>query len=247
VSAFLAILRRELLSFWVSPLAWVLLVVFLLLQGLSFHLTVQHFAHFTTLAVDYGPIQGYFGSPFIPLSLLLLCPALPMRLFAEERRTGTIDGLLSAPASATAIVLGKYLATLVTYVALWLPTLLYVVILRNVSQIDWAVVASSYLGVVAVGASYLGLGTLASAMANSQLTALLLTLLVVFGMFLFGVGERIFDAGPLLEVSQHVSVLSQIEELSRGIIDLRRLFFDSSIVALSLFVTVRLVDAWRYE
>lgn len=247
MSAFLAILRRELLAFWVSPLAWVLLVVFLLLQGLSFHLTVQHFAHFTTLAVDYGPVQGYFASPFIPLSLLLLCPALPMRLFAEERRTGTMDGLLSAPASAIAIVLGKYLATLLTYVALWLPTLLYVVILRNVSEIDWAVVASSYLAVLAVGASYLGLGTLASAMAKSQLTALLLTLLVVFGLFLFGVGERIFDEGPLLEVSQHVSVLSQIEELSRGIIDLRRLVFDASIVVLSLFVTVRLVDAWRYE
>jgi ABC-2 type transport system permease protein len=243
----LAVLRRELLSFWVTPLAWVLLVVFLLLQGLSFHLTVEHFASFTTLSIDYGPIQGYFSSPFIPLSLLLVCPALPMRLFAEERRTGTMDGLLSAPVSASAIVLGKYAATLLTYAALWLPTLLYVVILRNVSEIDWAVVGTSYLAVLAIGASYLALGTLASAMSKNQLTALLLTLLLVFGLSLLGIGERIFDEGALSELAAHVSVLSQVEELTKGVIDSRRLIFDLGLVVLSLFLTVRLVDSWRWE
>jgi ABC-2 type transport system permease protein len=242
-----AILRRELLSFWVTPLAWVVLVAFLLLQGLSFQLTVEHFARFTTLSVDYGPVQGYFSSPFIPLTLLLLCPALPMRLFAQERRSGTMDALLSAPVSAGSIVLGKYLATLINYALLWLPTLLYVVILRNVSQVDWGVVACSYLAVVAIGASYLGIGTLCSALTRSQLTALLLTSLWVFGLFLLGIGERILEPGPALDVATHVSMLSQMEELSKGVVDLRRLVFNASVVMLSLFLTTRLVESWRTE
>lgn len=247
MSGMLAILRRELLSFWVTPLAWVMLVAFLLLQGLSFQLTVEHFAKFTTLSVDYGPVQGYFSSPFIPLTLLLICPALPMRLFAEERRTGNMDALLSAPVSAVAIVFGKYMATLISYALLWLPTLMYVVILRNVSEIDWGVTGCSYLAVLAIGASYLGIGTLCSALTRSQLTALLLTLLLVFGLFLLGIGERIFDPGPLLDIASHVSMLSQMEELSKGVIDLRRIVFDVSTVGLSLFLTTRLVESWRSE
>ncbi len=93
-----------------------------------------------------------------------------------------------APVTASALVLGKYLATLLTYVLLWLPTLLYVIILRNVSEVDWAVVGSSYLAVIAIGASYLAVGTVASAMTKSQVIALLCTLLVVFGLFLVGSG-----------------------------------------------------------
>jgi ABC-2 type transport system permease protein len=247
VSGFLAIFKRELRSFWVTPLAWVLLVVFLLLQGISFHLTVEHFAKFTTLSVDLGPIQGYFSSPFIPLSLLLVCPALPMRLFAEERRSGTMDSLLSAPVSATSLVFGKYLATFLTYGLMWLPTLLYVVILRNVSAVDWATVGSSYLAVLAIGGSYLAVGTVASAMSKNQMTALLLTLLVVFGLFLLGIGERVFEAGATQDLAAHVSMLAQMEELSKGIIDSRRLVFDFSITGLALFFTVRIVDAWRWE
>jgi ABC-2 type transport system permease protein len=247
MAGMIAILRRELLSFWVTPLAWVMLVAFLLLQGLSFQLTVEHFARFTTLSVDYGPVQGYFSSPFIPLTLLLICPALPMRLFAEERRAGTMDALLSAPVSAVAIVIAKYLATLISYLLLWLPTVLYVVILRNVSDVDWSVTGCSYLAVFAVGASYLGIGMLCSAMTRSQLTALLLTLLLVFGLFLLGIGERIFDEGPLLDVARHVSMLSQMEELSKGVVDLRRVVFDLSTVFLSLFLTTRLVESWRSE
>jgi ABC-2 type transport system permease protein len=158
-----------------------------------------------------------------------------------------MDALLSAPVSAVAIVLGKYFATLISYALLWLPTLLYVVILRNVSEIDWGVTACSYLAVLGIGASYLGIGTLCSALTRSQLTALLLTLLLVFGLFLLGIGERIFDPGALLDVAIHVSMLSQMEELSKGVIDLRRIVFDLSTVGLSLFLTTRLVESWRSE
>jgi ABC-2 type transport system permease protein len=248
MSGFFAVYRREMLSLWVTPLAWVLLVVFLLIQGLSFYSLVVHISKVTQLSVDSGPVQAYFGqSIFLLISLMLVCPALTMRVFAEERRSGTIEALLTAPVTPQGVVLGKYLAALTTYVAIWAPTLLYILILRNTGQVEWAVVGSSYLGVAGVGAGYLAVGTLMSALTRSQLAALVLTVLVQFGLFILGIGEYIFDPGLFHDLSAHVSVLSQMDELSKGVVDLRRLTWDATLVVLPLFLSVRVVDSWRFD
>ena len=248
MSGFFAIYRREMLSLWVTPLAWVLLVVFLLIQGMSFYSIVVHIAGAAQLSVDTGPVQAYFGqSIFLLISLLLLCPALTMRSFAEERKSGTIESLLTAPVAPAGVVLGKYAATLSTYALMWAPTLLYIIILRDTGHIDWNVVASSYLGVLGVGAGYLAVGTLMSALTKSQLMALVLTVLVQFGLFIMGVGEYVFEPGVLRELCSHVSVLSQMDEFSKGVVDLRRIVFDSTLVALPLFVTARVVESWRWS
>jgi len=245
MTSLLAVYRREMLSLWVTPLAWLLLFAFLLLQGISFYIVVDHFTHFTSLSVD-GPVQSYFSSLFVPFSLLFICPALTMGSFAEERKSGTLETLLTAPVSAAAVVHAKYLAALSTYTLLWLPTLLYVFIVRNVADIDWPVIFASYFGLFAVGAAYLSIGLLMSAITRSQLAALMLTTLLLFGLFILGVGERVFDPGVLRDFCAHVSVLSQIEDFSRGVIDVRRLIFDSSVVSLCLFLTRRVVDSWRW-
>jgi ABC-2 type transport system permease protein len=249
MSGFWAVYRRELLSLWVTPLAWVLLVVFLLLEGTIFYSIVVHFSSLPELSPDRGPVQAFFGQESILLlvTLIVLCPALTMRSFAEERRSGTIEALLTAPVSPAGVVLGKYLATLTTYLVMWAPTLLYVVILRKTGSVDWAVVATSYAGLFGVGASYLALGTLMSAMSRSQLIALLLTLFFVFGLFVVGVGEYVFEDGLFRDISAHVSMASQMEDFSRGIVDLRRIVFDASVVGLSLFLCVRVVDSWRWD
>jgi ABC-2 type transport system permease protein len=236
------------LSLWVTPLAWVLLVVFLLLQGTIFYAIVVHFSSLADLAVETGPVEAYFGqeSVFLLMTLLLICPALTMRTFAEERRSGTIETLLTAPVTPGGIVLGKYAAVLSTYVAMWAPTLLYVMILRKTGAVDWPAVGTSYLGLFGIGAAYLALGTLMSAMSKSQLIALLLAIFVEFGLFVLGVGEYVFEAGLLRDLSAHVSMASQMEEMSRGIVDLRRLVFDGSVAVTSLFVTTRVVDSWRW-
>lgn len=247
MSGFLAIYRREMLSLWVTPLAWVLLAAFLLIQGASFFSMVAHLSNLPAGSVDSGPVQAYFGqSIFLVLSLLLVCPALTMRLFAEERRAGTIEALMTAPVTPAGVVLGKYAATLTTYALMWLPTVLYVVILRKTGQVDWPVVASSYLGVLGIGAGYLAIGTLMSALTTSQLIAFLLTAMLQLGLVVLGVAEYIVEPGPLRELCAYVSVLSQMEELSKGLIDLRRLVYDLSVAALPLFITTRVVDTWRW-
>ncbi len=247
MTGFFAIYRREMLSLWVSPLAWVLTFVFLLLQGASFAWMVSHFGNMTDLSIDRGPVQAYFGqSIFLIVTLLLICPALTMRLFAEERRSGTIEALLTAPVTPAGVVVGKYAATLTTYVLMWAPTLLYIVILRNTGHVDWLVVAASYVGVLGTGASYLSVGLLMSAMTRSQLLAFLLTSLVVFGLFIIGVGEYIFEPGPFREICAHVSVLTQMEEFSKGVVDARRLVYFATMIVLPLFITSRVVESWRW-
>jgi ABC-2 type transport system permease protein len=244
---FWAVFKRELLSLWVTPLAWVLMFAFLVLQGTSFFLMLDHFSKFASPAIDSGPVQGYFASLFVPVTLLIVCPALTMRLFAEERLRGTIELLLTAPVSASSVVWGKYLATVVTYSLMWLPTVLYVFILRNTGTVDWSVIGSSYLGLLMVGICYLAVGTLASALTKSQIIAFMLTVLGLFGLFILGIGERVFDPGLLLEICRHVSILSQLEDFSKGIVDSRRLYFDGSLALLAIFICIRVVDSWRHE
>lgn len=245
----LAILLRELLGLWVTPLAWVLLTSFLLLQGGIFYTITLHFASMMDAGLEGDPLSAYFGqnSLLLSITLLLLCPALTMRTLAEEQKTGRIELLLSAPVTSTEIVLGKYLATLLTYVGMWAPTLLYVVILRTATDIDWHVVGSSYLGLFLVGSSYLALGLLASALTKSQLIALLLSILVQFGLFVLGIGEYVLDPGPLRDLSAHLSLTTLLEEMSKGIIDTRRLILHGSVTLWALFVTTRVVESWRVE
>jgi gliding motility-associated transport system permease protein len=247
VRGFWPVYKRELFALFVTPVAWVLMVVFLVIQGFHFYGLVVHFASNVDLSVDEGPVQAFFGeSMLFYLPLILLCPGMTMRLFAEERRSGTIETLLTAPVGATGIVLGKFAAAFTTYLAMWLPTVLYLVVLRHAGDLDWHVVATSYAGVALIGAGYLAVGTLMSAMTKSQLIAIILSALVILGLFVLGIGEFVFDAGPLHDVCAYVSVWGQMGELSKGIVDLRRIVMDLTLVALPLFFTVRAVDAWRW-
>lgn len=247
MSGFWPVFKRDLLSAFVTPIAWVMITVFVLLQGLNFYLLVVHFANQVDVAVDRGPVQWFFGETVLfYLPLLMLPPALTMRLLAEERRSGTIETLLTAPVSTPAVVLAKWSASMVIYLTAWVPTILYMVVLRRAGEIDWRVVASSYLGVILIGAAFLALGLLMSAMTRSQFVALILSLAVCVGLFIIGIGEFVFDEGPAHDVCAYVSIWAQMGDFSRGLIDTRHVLFDVSLTATPLFIAVRAVDAWRW-
>jgi len=247
VSGYLAIFKREVLSLFVTPLAWIAISAFLFVQGIHFFLLVQHYANQETLTADQGPVQAFFGGTiFLYLPLLFICPLLTMRLFAEERRSGTIEALLTAPVGSAGVVLAKYTAAMVAYVAMWAPTALYMVFIGQTGDLDTRVLGSSYLAIFLVGAGYLAIGTMTSAFSKSQVVAAVLSAMALIALFIIGIGEFIFIDGPAHEVCSYVSVWSQMADFSQGIIDLRRLTFDVTLIALPLFVTVRAVDAWRW-
>ena len=243
---FWPIFKRELFALFVTPLAWVLITAFLLVQGFHFFLIVSHYAGQADLSSDGGPVQAFFGQTILLyLPLLFVCPLLTMRLFAEERRSGTIEALLTAPVGTAGVVLAKYGAALVTYLAMWAPTVIYIFLIGQSGEVDWRVVGASYLAVALVGAGYLAIGTLTSALTKSQLTAAVLSAMALIGLFTFGIGEFIFPDGPMHEVCAYVSPWTQMNDFSKGIVDLRRLTFDATLILLPLFVTVRAVEAWR--
>jgi ABC-2 type transport system permease protein len=247
VRGFWPIFKRELFALFVTPLAWVLLAAFLLLEGLHFFIIVSHYAGQSAIVTDVGPVQAFFGQTvLLYLPLLFICPLLTMRLFAEERRSGTIEALLTAPVGSAGVVLAKYAAALAMYLVIWAPTLLYVVLIRRTGEVDYGVVAASYLAIACVGAGYLAIGTLTSALTKSQLMAAVLSGMAVVGLFMLGIGEFVLDEGPLHAVCAHVSVWSQMNDFSRGIVDLRRLVWNATVAAVPLFVAVRAVDAWRW-
>lgn len=246
--SFWPIFKRELFAFFVTPLAWVLICVFLLVQGMHFYLLVENLTEQADAMRDQSAIQSFFGNTAILyLVLFLLVPAMTMRLFAEERRSGTIETLMTAPVASASVVLAKYLAVLVTYVVMWAPTVYYVQILKHTGDIDWQVVGASYLGVFLVGAGYLSLGLMMSALTKSQFLALVFTALVILGLFILGIAEFVTREGTALhEICSYVSIWAQMGDFSAGIIDSRRLAWNATLIVLPLFVTTRAVDAWRW-
>lgn len=245
---FWPIFKRELFAFFVTPLAWVLIASFLIVQGMHFFLLVDHFAREPDPTGDETPLSAFFGNTvLLYLVLFVLVPPMTMRLFAEERRSGTIETLMTAPVSSAAVVLAKYAAALTTYVAMWLPTVLYVVILARTGDLDWRSAASAYLGVLLVGAGYLSVGLCASALTRSQFLAMVWTALVLLVLFILGVGEFVTRDGTLMhEVCAHVSVWAHMNDFSSGVVDSRRLVFYGTLAVLPLFLATRAVDAWRW-
>jgi ABC-2 type transport system permease protein len=247
--AFWPIYKRELFAFFVTPLAWVLITVFLFVQGMNFFWIIDTFATRGDGMSDQSPLQAFFGNTILLyLVLFLLVPPMTMRLFAEERRSGTIESLMTAPVSSAAVVLAKYAAVVTTYAAMWLPTLLYVVILRRAADVDWRAAGAAYLGVMLVGAGYLSVGLLMSAMTKSQFLALVLSAMVILGLFILGIGEFIAREGSVTkDVCAHVSVWAQMNDFSSGIVDSRHVVFTLTLIVLPLFAATRAVDAWRWS
>lgn len=246
--SFWPLFKRELFAFFVTPLAWVLITAFLVVQGMHFFLLVDHFATAGQQMSDQTPLQSFFGNTvLLYLVLFLLIPPMTMRLFAEERRSGTIESLMTAPVSPLAVVLSKYLAAVTTYAAMWLPTGLYLVILKQTGDIDWRAASAAYLGVFMIGCGYLSVGLLMSAITKSQFLALVLTALVILVLFIMGVGEFVTREGTMLhEICAHVSVWAHMNDFASGVIDSRRLVFYGSLVVVPLFATTRAVDMWRW-
>ena len=241
-----ALLKRELFSLWVTPLAWVLLSTFLLIQGGIFSSIVVHYVRQGD-SLHFSAVAAYFGQQSVlrPMSLLMLCPPLTMRSIAEERRTQSIDLLICSPATEWQVILAKFLGAWLTYLSVWLPTILYIFILHTAAPVDWGALLTSYFSLALIGASFIAIGILCSTLAQSQLTALLLTVFLQFFLFLIGLGEYLLDDGPLRELSAHLSITGFLEEASRGLIDSRRIVLHCSLLAWALYLATQLMRSWR--
>ena len=241
-----ATLVRELRAYFFSPLAYVVLTLLLGINGFVFGLIVCFLND--PRAQAGAPLQLFFGQTlFFWLVLLFVAPVLTMRLLSEERRSGTIEVLMTAPVTEGQVVVGKFLAALTFYLFLWLPTLVYAGIIAHYSEVDWGPVASGYLGILGIGALFLSVGTFASSLSRSQLVAAILTFALLIPLFTSGLLEGLFNNEGLKQAFGYLNLWQHMEDFAKGVVDTRRLVYYVSTSVFFLFLAARSLEAkkWR--
>jgi len=224
-----AIYRRELSSYFDSPLAYIIIPVFLGFVG-AFSLYFQDL-----LGSGLATMRPVFF--WASIFMLLLIPAVTMRLFAEEHRTGSIELLVTLPVSEPAIVIGKFLAAFSLVCVAIVLTASYPITLMFLSDVDVGPIVGGYIGLFGLGAALTAIGTAASVGTRNQIVAFLGALVVCMIPFASGFALAQVPA-TFLPVIQFLSFESHFNNLARGVIDSRDLIFYASIVAVFLHAAV---------
>ena len=235
----LTITQRELLAFFCSPIAYVVLVVFLGLNG-------YFFAYFNLAAGDEASLRFLFGR-FMPLVLLFIMPMLTMRLMSEEFRQGTIETLMTAPISDAAVILGKFLGTFVFYSFLLATTLLYVVAVALHGDPDIGALIAAYTGLLLMGALYIAVGLLFSTCTSNQIVAVItsFSVLAILAILVDRFASHV--QGWLRVVLQHISIGHQFSEFVQGSINLNSVVFFVTSSAFLLFVSMKVLESRRWR
>jgi ABC-2 type transport system permease protein len=234
----LIIAGRELGGYFSTPVATVFIVIFLILQGaLTFNLG----GFFSRGQADLNP---FFT--FIPWVFLLLVPAITMRLWAEERRLGTIELLLTLPITQTQAVLGKFFAAWAFCAIALLLTFPFVITVNMLGSPDNGVIASGYVGSLLVAGAFLAVGSAMSALTRNQVIAFVLGVAVCF-MFSVASYPVVTDflsrnTPVLADIARHVAVIDRFDDFTRGLISVRDLVFFATFIGFWLYVNAVLVD-----
>ena len=234
----LIVARRELGGYFATPVAFVFIVIFLALQGvLTFNLG-------NFFARDQADLAPFFG--FIPWVFLLLVPAITMRLWAEERRLGTIELLLTLPITQTQAVVGKFLAAWAFCAIALLLTFPFVITVNYLGHPDNGVIAAGYLGALLVSGSFLAIGAAISAATKNQVIAFVVAVAVCFVFAVASyplVTDFLSSRAPVLgDIARRISVAGRFENFSRGVISLRDVIFFVSFIGFWLFLNVVIID-----
>jgi ABC-2 type transport system permease protein len=236
-----AIVGREWRAYFFSPLAYVILAAFLLMNGFIFTAIVNYLNSPT--APKGQALVLLFTNTYFWLFNLFVVPIIAMRLFAEERKAGTLEMLLTSPVSETTVVVGKFLGALGFFMTLWLPTLVYVAILRWQTPIDLGPVVAAYLAVALIGAYFLSVGIFASTLTKNQIVAAIFTFALLIPIFSGGLFESMVNDPTKKELFGYFNLWDHMEEFARGVVDTRRLVYYLSATAFFLFLTVVSVSA----
>lgn len=217
------IFRREIFAYFFSPVAYIVISVFLLITGWIF--TSEMF-----LAND-SSLRSVFS--FIPFIFLFFVPAITMRLLSEERKSGTIELLFTMPISDIEIVLGKYLAglgLLITALVFTIPYALTIIILGDP---DIGMLVTGYLGLVLMGASYIAVGTFASTISGNQVVSFIIAFLIIFVLWL--IDKFLMLVPPVLvPFFQYLSIDYHYSNINRGVIDSRDIVYYLSLIVFML-------------
>jgi ABC-2 type transport system permease protein len=232
------IAKREFASFFRTPLGWVVMALFLLLSGFIFW-------RFSLVPGQPASMREFFT--FWWRVLMVISPAISMRLVSEEIRSGTIDTLLTSPAGEISLVLGKYFGAVAFLVACLLPTTLYALILIILAKPDTGPIFAGYSGVLLLGMLQLAIGLLYSSLTASQTLAFLATLFTLVLVEVAAVSGATFLKEPFSSVALSMSIDLRISDFAKGLIDTAHVvfFLVASLWMLSLSSLVLRARRWR--
>ncbi len=234
-----AILGRELRAYFDSPIAYVFLVAFAGAALFTFFNVESFFAR------GVADLRGLFGP--LPFVMILLVPAITMRLWSEEQKQGTLEVLLTLPVRDHELVLGKFLASWILLGAGLALTLVLAISVGFLGRLDWGPVIGGYLGALLLGAAYLAAGQFLSALTENQILAFILALLVCLA--LYGIGTEAFAglfADRTATVLRAIGTGSRFQSIARGVIDVRDLAYYASLTAVVLTACVMAVRTRRW-
>ena len=220
------IFKKEFKDYFISPIAYIVIAVFLLITGWLFFSTF--------FIIGQVELRRFFN--LMPFLFALVVPVITMRLFSEEFNVGSYEILLTMPVTFRDIILGKFFAGVAFVGAILLPTVSYALFISFLGELDWGVVAGSYLGALLLGSAYAAIGLFASSLTRNQIIA------CIMGMVICGVLAIIdkmlfFFPQSVLPVVTYLSAAVHFENIAKGIIDSRDIIYFLSIMFIGLYAT----------
>ena len=228
MSNVMPIFKKELRAYFTSPVAYIVIAVFLAICGWFFSTSL--------FVVGQASLRNVFQ--IIPFVLTFFVPAITMRLISEERKSGTFELLSTMPVSDFEIVLGKYLAALVLLAAALACTLTYAITVRALGPADVGVMFAGYIGLLLLGAAYLAIGMLASSLTENQIVAFIIAFSIIFVLSLVD-KVLLFVPAKLASLFEYLSAEYHFNNIARGVLDSRDLVYYASIIVLGLYFAGR--------
>ncbi len=234
----LTITGRELKSYFVSPVGYIITGLYAFFTGFIFYNAV--------VGSSQAQLTDTFG--WMLVLALIVAPALTMRLFADENRQGTIEMLMTAPVRDWQIVVGKYIAGLVSFLFLLVPTLWYLVLLWRYGPPDWGMVGAGYLGVILVGAAFVAIGMLTSSLTSNQFIAYIAGMIILLFLWVVNAPAALLgSAGVFGDLLTYLSLPTHFQDFFSGVIDSEHVLFFISLAAVAVFITARVVESRRWR
>jgi len=246
----LAIAGKELRSYFASPIAYVVIGFFALMFGFFFYSLLLYFDRQSLQAAGQAVnVNEQFLRPvFLNATVIFLfvLPLVTMRTYSEEKRSGTIELLLTAPLTDLQIILGKFLGAMGLYAAMLAITFVHVGLLFVFGNPEWRPVVTTYLGLLLMGGCFISVGLLISSLTKNQIVAGMIT----FGVFLmlWVINWIASFMGPTTQqVLNYLSITDHLDDFTKGIIDTKHLVYYVSFITFGLFLTARSVDTERWR
>jgi gliding motility-associated transport system permease protein len=250
----LAIAQKELRSYFASPIAYIVIGMWALLYGYFYASLLAYFVRQSMQMSQFGGAQPVnINEQMIRLLfqnvtilVLFLMPGITMRTYSEEKRSGTIELLLTSPVTDMQIILGKFFGAMALYAAMLAVTLIHIGILFIYGNPEWKPIATTYLGLLLFGGCFISVGLLISSLTKNQIVAFTAS----FGVFLL---LWIIDwmgtfAGPTVSsLLTYLSVIGHLEDFTKGVLDTTHLIYYLSFIGFGLFLTAKSVDTERWR